>query len=1124
MSEILPGPESVAVVDLALESALGGTPDGFWERLESEGVPAALRAAEYGGAAACLEGAAREAAESGAPVIAALARGGGVAMTLRRLAEAERDGSEVYAVIRTDSSEGQLLAGDSAGHLAAAVLSVCYRVKLPGLLHASRLDRAWPWIHPAGRKRSLWIRAEGGSPLAITEPPGEGQPGRPVHNSHGLFLLSAADLAALLRRVDELQHESTATADVARLAVASARDPAREYRLAIAASSSGELQDRLAEARDALRGATGTARLRAGTYYGRGQLAGKVALLFPGQGSQYPGMLRELALYSPPVRSWFDHLDAAYERAGQALPSELWSDGSRVPARLFDLQTGAQLGLVASLAMHELLVNLGVRADCMLGHSNGEHAALHAAGVIHSPDRARISDELCAVGVAARRLPPPAAPEGMMAVSPAPAKMLNRLLEEHAGQLFLAIDNCPSQVLLGGTLAAIGKARQVLRQEAAICAALPFERAHHTPLFANWAGLLHEQYRRLDLWPGKVPVYSTVTAGRFPSGSAAIRDLMADQWQRPVRFREAVERMYSEGVRVFIETGPDGKLCSFAGDTLRGKPHRAIAVSSGSRGDIASLLRGCAEMYACGVSLRVSALDRLLYPAARPQPAPKRANPVREIILAEHRAMQAMAAAADARVQERMGAGSARASAPPSDRLRRVWPLTGTQESLSYGRAVYNRTLDARYDAFLWDHSMGDTQVEGRSVPVLAFTFTAALAAEAAVRFAGGYVTAVSQARAHRWLALDRGPLPLRIEVSRLAWDLSACALGTPIQVHVYDLSEQTPALAFEAVATVDAVRPAPNPLFAEPLGAAPPRRWTAVRFYRDYAFHGPSYQTMRNVRALAGSRIEAELEVRKRPEPDLAEAQIDAALLDSAGQLAAFWLIESGADHPGLFPFALGEVRVGASPPPVGTVVECYGEVERSRFGATRASFDYVLPDGRVLYRVSGLEQKIVQFPEGMAECLFGKSRELSICRRLETPPGMFVSWIDAEHAHFLLSNQGLWARILARVILSAAELVHFQTLPAETRGLWLLGEIARRDAVSALAAARGVAGETAAADATVCARSDFAAAVAVDGLADRLRLAVTPLAARHDYPADDAQVLFEAEAGGYSFVLLRD
>ncbi len=87
-----------------------------------------------------------------------------------------------------------------------------------------------------------------------------------------------------------------------------------------------------------------------------------------------------------------------------------------------------------------------------------------------------------------------------------------------------------------------------------------------------------------------MPVYSCLTAAPFPEDPNEIRMLARNLWHKPVLFRETVQRLYADGVRLFIDVGPGAKLAGYALDTLRGKNFSVSSVSPGNRSSVSFLL------------------------------------------------------------------------------------------------------------------------------------------------------------------------------------------------------------------------------------------------------------------------------------------------------------------------------------------------------------------------------------------------------------------------------------------------------------------------------------------------------------------------------------------------------
>ena len=131
-----------------------------------------------------------------------------------------------------------------------------------------------------------------------------------------------------------------------------------------------------------------------GIYLGSGPLDGKIAFLFPGQGSQYPGMLRELAVRMPEFRDMFATADKTlppdrwFPFSRTIYPGSTFSDDekNRLMAALTETDVAQPALGVVDTATYKLLHRLGIHPDMAAGHSYGEYVALHAAGVLTEED------------------------------------------------------------------------------------------------------------------------------------------------------------------------------------------------------------------------------------------------------------------------------------------------------------------------------------------------------------------------------------------------------------------------------------------------------------------------------------------------------------------------------------------------------------------------------------------------------------------------------------------------------------------------------------------------------------------------------------------------------------------
>jgi malonyl CoA-acyl carrier protein transacylase/phosphopantetheinyl transferase len=341
-----------------------------------------------------------------------------------------------------------------------------------------------------------------------------------------------------------------------------------------------------------------------GTYYWERPLgrSGGVAFLFPGEGSQYPGMLADLCPHFPEVRALFDTSDRLAIESGAVVgPSEALFGASDDPA-IWEMGTAVNVLLSAQWAIYQLLLKLGLRPSVVLGHSSGEFLALAAAGSLRVDHglESRFGD----LGAVFERLDP----QGKVA----PARLLGAAtsrdlaeaaIGELAGTVSVAVDNCPHQVVLAGPVEAVEAVASRLRAKGVMVEDLPMTRAYHTPAFAPMIGPLRDFFDAIELVAPTIPLYSCCSAGRVPDDPAEVRRLALAQWTRPVEFRRTVEALHADGLRVFIDVGARGNLAGFVEDTLRGKPAFAVAANLPRRPGLTQLNHLVASLFAQGVPL-----------------------------------------------------------------------------------------------------------------------------------------------------------------------------------------------------------------------------------------------------------------------------------------------------------------------------------------------------------------------------------------------------------------------------------------------------------------------------------------------------------------------------------------
>ena len=353
---------------------------------------------------------------------------------------------------------------------------------------------------------------------------------------------------------------------------------------------------------------------REGGYYGYGEAAGKLGYIFPGQGMQFTGMLRDLACQFPEM---LDALDMANEVVG------LDADGRRLSDRIYPHPTFDKdatkaddaaltktnvaqpaIGTVSLGAMN-VLKRFGVEPEAAAGHSYGELTALCSAGVL-SPgglvQASKLRGELMASGDGDR---------GTMLAVRGSLEKTQAIIDEEKLDVIIANKNSPEQGVLSGSTEAIQKAKEVLDAKKVRSVPLPVAAAFHSSLVADAAIPFAEGLADIKFKSAKIPVFSNTTGKPYPKKLDAVRDLLANQLANSVEFVDEITAMYESGVRNFLEVGPGGKMIGLVKAILKGKEATfyALDASGGKKSGIADLAKTLAQTAALGYVVDLSAWD-----------------------------------------------------------------------------------------------------------------------------------------------------------------------------------------------------------------------------------------------------------------------------------------------------------------------------------------------------------------------------------------------------------------------------------------------------------------------------------------------------------------------------------
>jgi [acyl-carrier-protein] S-malonyltransferase len=278
-----------------------------------------------------------------------------------------------------------------------------------------------------------------------------------------------------------------------------------------------------------------------------------IAFLFPGQGSQSPGMGKDLAEKFPVARQVF-------EEADDALGFSLSRLGFEGPAEELQLTENTQPSILAvSVAAYRALESSGAPAPAFVaGHSLGEYSALVAAGVLDLSDalrtvraRGRYMQEAVPVGTGA-----------MAAVIGGELSDIERVCAEASGDEVCSVANInsPGQVVIAGNTAAVDRAIELLKGVAKRVIKLNVSAPFHCALMKPAQDRLAQDLERLEFREPKFPVVTNVDA-RITTAPDELRDSLIRQVSAPVRWVESMQLLRQNGVDTVVEIGP-GKVLS----------------------------------------------------------------------------------------------------------------------------------------------------------------------------------------------------------------------------------------------------------------------------------------------------------------------------------------------------------------------------------------------------------------------------------------------------------------------------------------------------------------------------------------------------------------------------------
>lgn len=321
--------------------------------------------------------------------------------------------------------------------------------------------------------------------------------------------------------------------------------------------------------------------------------APKIALMFTGQGCQYKNMAKDLYRCIPNFKKYVDMCsEAFYPYIGENITELIYGD--KADEKIL-AQTNITQPVVFTLdySLGRLIMDLGIKPYCVLGHSVGEWSAACIAGAVELKDAARI------VSQRGRLMNSLKIPGAMAAVFIAGDK-LEALLKNFNKEVWIAAYNGNHQVI-SGTCESVEEFVTILEKDSVVCKRLKVSQAFHTPLMRPMIKEFEKELKTLEFKKPSIPIVSNITAEFIDN------PLSTDYWLKhilsAVKFQQSIKFIKSKGVNTFVEAGPDKILTGMASAVLMGESANILPMVNRKKDNWDVLLETIGNLYSIGTQI-----------------------------------------------------------------------------------------------------------------------------------------------------------------------------------------------------------------------------------------------------------------------------------------------------------------------------------------------------------------------------------------------------------------------------------------------------------------------------------------------------------------------------------------
>lgn len=735
---------------------------------------------------------------------------------------------------------------------------------------------------------------------------------------------------------------------------------------------------------------------------------GKTIFLFPGFGSEFPEMLTGLSSRFKTVSKWINIFEELYQndKENYSISKEKWLS-SIVKKKSYGVSARGPLGSIASLAFNDILCSLNIECHAMIGHSNGENAALISSGKLKYNSK----EDLIKILQLLIEFPELKNKHGVyLAVSNLSKRDIDKLLSQYPNKVYMAMNNCPGQQVLYTKLDVRESVIDFIKKRYGLVFDLITDHPYHTDDFKDSLGYLESIYNQFQINNGNIPVYSCVTSQIFPDDEEEIKNLAIRQWVEPVDFEKTIKRAYDQGARTFIEIGPNNRLSGFVLDSLKRKNILMLNCSKENTSALNMIIEMCAKLWVNNhrvdlsyfINNGESTLDEnnIVFDSKF-----KKNN---EKIFEGHQELMQQFLKSNNKITTSFLKKLKTISTLKKDSELYIdidnLMLRGKYQKTDSG-IVFTGNLDIFKHTLIKDHSMGGV------LPVVPFTISLELLVEIAALVFGSNNKCLSvyDSTGNQWLDFEKNIIDLKIIANQEFTEKGEKVVA--IEVYKINNKLQSNIIAFQGkVRLIKEI----DKLSMIELGEVKNRPSISVsNFYKNHLFHGTCFKSLYHVKYWNNQGVHAIFKM-----PDLTHAIdgvsspkffIPGPMLDGTGQLMSYWLYEQGIRNFAIFPFYLGSFQQFSKFPSMGDSLLCSATISK-KSSVVSANFEFIDMEGNCIGKLTNFKLRLFIHdwipPLLMNKLNHGNPKTLN--------------------SEFLNDGGGIWRKILSKIIFDNEQYNH--------------------------------------------------------------------------------------------------